>query len=52
MTAAEQEILRHSLLGNGPEKIIAIHNFWDNRKEYEPMWPYLDKDAFTQTARL
>lgn len=47
MSASEQKILRHSLLGDGPEKIIAIHNFWDNRKEYEPMWPYLDKDAFT-----
>ncbi len=47
MSASNKEILKYSKLGNGPEKIIAIHNFWDNKKQYDPIKAYLDTDAFT-----
>lgn len=47
MTVTNKNILKYSTVGNGPLKIIAVHNFWDNQKQYEPLWPYLDADAFT-----
>lgn len=40
-------ILAFSTFGNGPERVIAIHNFWDNQKQYEPLQPYLDPQAYT-----
>lgn len=47
MTVPNETILKYSTFGNGPEKIIAVHNFWDNQKQYKPLWPYLDQNAFT-----
>ncbi len=41
------ELLRFSTFGDGPEKVIAIHNFWDNQQQYEPLLPYLDPEAYT-----
>jgi hypothetical protein len=32
MPVTNKEILKYSTVGNGPEKIIAVHNFWDNQK--------------------
>lgn len=40
-------ILAFSTFGDGPEKVIAIHNFWDNHQQYEPLQPYLDPQAYT-----
>lgn len=40
-------LLRFSTFGDGPEKVIAIHNFWDNQQQYEPLLPYLNPQAYT-----
>lgn len=47
VTEATEGLLGFSTFGDGPEKVIAIHNFWDNQKQYEPVQPYLDGQTYT-----
>ena len=47
MFTYEKVIFKHMLLGNGPEKVIAVYNFWNNKLEYDPLFPYLDQESFT-----
>jgi pimeloyl-ACP methyl ester carboxylesterase len=43
----QRPILGHTVIGQGPEKVIALHNFWEDQREYRPLIPYLDKRANT-----
>ena len=44
---AENPILGHTIIGSGPEKVIALHNFWSDQTEYMPMFAQLNKELFT-----
>lgn len=36
----------YALLGEGPEKVVVLHDWLGDRTNYEPVHPYLDTDAF------
>ena len=44
---SQKPILGHTVIGQGPEKVIALHNFWEDQREFQPLIPYLDKCANT-----
>lgn len=37
----------HTILGSGPHAVVALHGWFGDRRSYEPMWPYLDKAAYS-----
>ena len=51
MFTSEKVIFKHMLLGNGPEKVIAVYNFWNNKLEYDPLFPYLDQNLLPMSLR-
>jgi 3-oxoadipate enol-lactonase len=40
-------ILGHKLLGSGPEKVLVMHNWVATHRSFEPVWPMLDGNRFT-----
>jgi pimeloyl-ACP methyl ester carboxylesterase len=44
---SQRPILGHTVIGQGPEKVIALHNFWEDQREYWPLIPYLNKNSNT-----
>lgn len=47
LAQSQNPILGHTVIGQGPEKVIALHNFWEDQREFLPLVPYLDKRANT-----
>ncbi|WP_069887176.1 alpha/beta fold hydrolase [Streptomyces luteocolor] len=39
--------LPHTLLGDGPHKVVAVHGWFADRSAYAPVLPDLDTEAFT-----
>ncbi|WP_142848350.1 alpha/beta fold hydrolase [Telmatospirillum sp. J64-1] len=37
----------HRILGKGPEKVIILHGWMGDHSAFEPVFPFLDEDAFT-----
>ena len=42
-----EEIIGHTLVGSGPEKVVILHGWWGDYTAYEAMLPYLDGEFFT-----
>ncbi|MCF8474584.1 MAG: alpha/beta hydrolase [Emcibacter sp.] len=43
----KQDIIGHTLIGSGKEKVIILHGWWGDYTAYEAMLPYLDSKNFT-----
>jgi len=41
------DIIGHTILGSGREKVIILHGWWGDYTAYEAMLPYLDGQNFT-----
>ena len=39
--------LDHEIVGTGPDKVIVLHDWLGDRRNYDDARPYLDKNAFT-----
>ncbi len=37
----------HEIVGTGPERVIAMHNWMGTLRSYEGLWPFLDSETFT-----
>ena len=44
---ATEDIIGHTIIGSGPEKILILHGWWGDYTAYEAMLPYLDGEKFT-----
>ncbi len=42
-----QEIVGHFVYGNGPARVIVMHDWMGDSENYRPMLRYLDTSAFT-----
>ncbi len=42
-----KDIIGHTIVGTGPEKILILHGWWGDYSAYEAMLPYLDSKSFT-----
>ena len=45
--AQEGPLLGHEILGDGPEKVMVLHDWLGNANTWDPIKPYLDETAFT-----
>ena len=45
-TSARSANVEYAVLGEGPEKVLVLHDWLGDRTNYEPVHPYLDTDAF------
>jgi len=43
----EGPLLGHEILGDGPEKVIVLHDWLGNAETWNPVKPYLDTETFT-----
>jgi 3-oxoadipate enol-lactonase len=43
----EKPILAHETLGTGPVKVLVLHDWLGDRRNYDPIKPYLDTKAYT-----
>ena len=41
------ELLGRLTIGDGPERVIVLHDWRGDHRNYDPMVPYLDTEAFT-----
>lgn len=37
----------HELVGDGPRKVLGLHGWLTDRHGFAPIWPYLDRSAFS-----
>lgn len=44
---ANEQIIGHTLLGQGPEKVVILHGWWGDYTAYDAMMPFLDGENFT-----
>lgn len=42
-----QQTLGYRLVGSGPEKVLAMHNWMATHRSFQPVWPILDEDRFS-----
>ena len=42
-----EDIIGHTLVGSGPQKVIILHGWWGDYTAYNAMLPYLDGEKFT-----
>lgn len=45
-TSARSANVEYAVLGEGPEKVLVLHDWLGDRTNYEPVHPYLDTDTF------
>lgn len=45
--AGEAPVLGHEVFGNGPEKVLVLHDWMGDGANYNPLKPYLDTQGFT-----
>lgn len=46
-TSTEGPTLAHEIVGNGPEKVIVLHDWLGDRQNYDPIRPYLNTTDYT-----
>ncbi|MCF6196127.1 MAG: alpha/beta hydrolase, partial [Emcibacter sp.] len=42
-----KDVIGHTLVGSGPQKVIILHGWWGDYTAYSAMLPYLDGAQFT-----
>lgn len=45
-TSSRSANIDYALLGEGPEKVMVLHDWLGDRRNYDPVHPYLDIDTF------
>ena len=46
-TTGGDKILAHEVTGTGPDKVIVLHDWLGDRRNYDDARPYLDMQSFT-----